>query len=172
MRKSALLSLFVWLFLSVSCVTTQTSKSTKDKKDVYDEDISAYRAQPKITEPVQDKDTSVQYVAADSTSLPVTAKINTVLDTAAAYNRANINYIDGFTIQVYGGNDRARAKEYQLDIIRNFPDAKSKMVFEQPNYKVRIGQYYTRLEAQEFFTEIRTVFPKAILIPTRISLNE
>jgi hypothetical protein len=83
-----------------------------------------------------------------------------------------IKYIDGFTIQVYGGNDRALAKDYQLDIIRNFPEIESKMVFEQPNYKVRIGQYYSRLEAQEFFTAVRTVFPRAILIPTRIAVED
>ena len=169
MNKTGILSLFVWLFIAMGCFTTQTSKTAKSSKAEYSEDLSAYRAQAK---PVEiSADTIVQYVSADSTALPVTEKLNIVLDTAAAYNRANTNYIDGFTIQVYGGNDRTAAKEHQLDIIRNFPDVESKMVFEQPNYKVRIGQYYTRLEAQEIFTEIRTVFPRAILIPTRIYLK-
>lgn len=168
MNKTGFLLVAVWLG-SVGCSTLQSGKSTQDKKVVYEEDISSYRAKPKVVEP--EEDTVAHYVKADSTSFPVTQRLNTVLDTAASYNRANIKYIDGFTIQVYGGNDRATAKEYQLDIIRNFPDVESKMVFEQPNYKVRIGQYFTRLEAQEFFTEVRSVFPRAILIPTRITVN-
>lgn len=157
-------------FLLSACSSVQTGKATDSGKEAYSEDISAYRAQPRVVE--QKEDTATFYVTADSTSLPVTDRLNTVLDTAAAYNRASIKYIDGFTIQVYGGNNRNLAKDYQLDIIRNFPNIESKMVFEQPNYKVRIGQYYTRLEAQEFFIEVKSVFPRAILIPTRIYVNK
>jgi hypothetical protein len=169
MNNSGLLIFLVGLFFSAACSSILPSKATQDKKAVYDEDITVYRAQAKLVEVKED--TIIQYVEADSTSLPVTEKLNTVLDTAAAYNRANIKFVDGFTIQVYGGNDRTAATDYQLDIIRNFPDVESKMVFEQPNYKVRIGQYYTRLEAQEFFKEVRTVFPRAILIPMRIYIR-
>ena len=170
MNKPGVISLLVWLFFSASCLTIQTGKTSQDKKAVYEEDISAYRAKPKPV--VVEEDTIRQYVITDSAALPVTARLNTVLDTAAAHNRATLKYIEGFTIQVYGGNNRAVAKDYQLDIIRNFPEVESKMVFEQPNYKVRIGQYYTRLEAQEFFTEVRGVFPRAILIPTRIYIKD
>ena len=171
MKNSGFILFLVGLALAMSCSITQPGKTTQSpKNDEYDEDISAFRAQPRVIMP--EVDTVVYYVEADSAALPVTEKLNTVLDTAAAYNRANIKYIDGFTIQVYGGNNRALAKDYQLDIIRNFPEVESKMVFEQPNYKVRMGQYYTRLEAQEFFTRVRSVFPKAILIPTRIVIEE
>lgn len=169
MKSSVLLTLLFGLYFLMGCGTIMPSKSTQDTQTVYSEDISSLRARPKVIE--QEVDTVEYYATTDSTSLPITEKLNTVLDTAAAHNRATVKFVDGFTIQVYGGNDRAAAKEYQLDIIRNFPNVESKMVFEQPNYKVRIGQYYTRLEAQEFFKEIRVVFPRAILIPTRIYLQ-
>ncbi len=157
----------VWL---AGCSIIQPGKSTTSKKTVYTEDLTAYRAQPKVIAK-EEVDTVSTVVEADSTSLPVTDRLNYVLDTAAAYSRATTKYIDGFTIQVYGGNDRTKAKDFQIDILRNFQDAEPKMVFEQPNYKVRIGQYYSRLEAQEFFKEVKAVYPLAILIPTRIPLN-
>jgi hypothetical protein len=170
MHKNHLLYFLVAVVILWGCGPVQTSKTTNNNKEAYSEDITAFRAQPKKYE--VEVDTTQHFVETDSTSLPVTDRLNTVLDTAAAYNRANIKYIDGFTIQVYGGNNRSTAKNYQLDIIRNFPDVESKMVFEQPNYKVRIGQYYTRLEAQEFFIEVKSVFSRAILIPTRIYVNK
>lgn len=167
--NTCLLSFFLLLFLS-GCGIVQSSKTTDPKKTEYNEDISGYRAQPK--QPVVGiEDTVITTINVDSTALPVNDRLNIVLDTAAAYNRATTKYIDGFTIQVYGGNNRTRAQDYRLDIIRNFPDVMPKMVFEQPNYKVRIGQYYTRLEAQELFRDIKSVFPRAILIPTRIMVR-
>lgn len=150
-----------------SCATTSPSKSTTTENDEYSEDLSAYRATPKEEENVAIEPV-ISYVAPDSTSLPVNKRLDVVLDTAAAYARSTIKYIDGFTIQVYAGNDRTVASDFKMDIIRNFPETDPIMVFEQPNYKVRIGQYYTRLEAQQFFAEIKSVFPRAILIPTRI----
>lgn len=159
------LPVLVW-----SCATTSTPRSNTGKNQEYREDISAYRATPAVVTKAN-RDTLDAFVEADSTALPVTDKLNTVLDTATAYARANISYVDGFTIQVYAGNDRALAKDFQLDIIRKLPEAEPKMVFEQPNYKVRIGLYYTRLEAQEFYQQVKIYFPKAILIPTRIPVN-
>ena len=170
MKSNTYLLSFILLVYLSGCGVGQSSKTTDPKDTEYNEDISAYRAQP--MKPVEEeRDTVIAYIDADSTSLPVNDRLNIVLDTAAAYNKATTKYIDGFTVQVYGGNDRTRAQDFRLDIIRNFPDVEPKMVFEQPNYKVRIGQYYTRLEAQELFMEIKTVFPRAILIPTRISVR-
>lgn len=169
MHKSFTILLILSIGLLWSCATTSPSKSTATEKDEYSEDLSAYRATPLEMEP----DTAVpvnSFVAADSTSLPVNKRLDIVLDTAAAYARTTIKYIDGFTIQVYAGNNRTVASDFKMDIIRNFPEKDPIMVFEQPNYKVRIGQYYTRLEAQQFFAEVKSVFPRAILIPTRIPL--
>jgi hypothetical protein len=162
---SLLAGLFFW-----SCAASVPGKTSSKGDEPYSEDLSNYRAQPSdYEEPTVSNETIL--IEADSTSYPVNERLNTVLDTAAAYSRKTINYIDGFTIQVYAGNDRSMAKDFQIDIIRNFPESEPKMVFEQPNYKVRVGNYYTRLEGQQFFTQVKTVYPRAILIPTRFKIN-
>lgn len=169
MSKSGVISIIVGLFIAWSCAGISPSKTTGAKNKEYTEDLTAYRAMPLISE-TEAADSTIISVEADSTSLAINERLNIVLDTAAAYARSTIKYIDGFTIQVYAGNDRALASDFKMDIIRNFPDEEPKMVFEQPNYKVRIGQYYTRLEAQQSFAEVKLVFPRAILIPTRIRI--
>lgn len=165
-----LLLAFVALFIS-SCVTVNTGNSkTSSNKSNYTEDLSTYRPELIAIEP-EAVDSILVASPADSAYFDVTSKLNTLLDTAAAYSRSTVNYIDGFTIQVYGGDDRSMAKDYRFKLIRNFPETNPRTVFEQPNYKVRVGQYYTRLEAQHLYTAVKKVFRRAIIIPTRIYLK-
>jgi hypothetical protein len=166
--KFTIFSLAVLILFASSCSTVKTGKTkTSDQKSAYSEDLTAYRPEPAVSEEQPSDTISIETVT-NSAYLDQTARLNTVLDTAAIYARTTIKYIDGFTIQVYGGDDRALAKDFRLNLIRNFPSTEPRMVFEQPNYKVRVGQYYTRLEAQHLFTQVKQVFPKAILIPARI----
>ncbi|RLD22980.1 MAG: hypothetical protein DRI71_06510 [Bacteroidetes bacterium] len=167
--KSNIISLAIIVFLANGCATVQTGK-TSGKSKTYSEDLSAYRPEVPEEEPVL-PDSTETIAIPDSLSAEVSQQLNTVLDTAAVYSRSTIKYIDGFTIQVYGGDNRARAKDYRMNLIRHFPETDPRTVFEQPNYKVRVGSYYTRLEAQHFYAQVKTVFPRAILIPSRIYIK-
>jgi hypothetical protein len=166
--KIDIAGLAILMILGNSCATVNPGKTSKT--NTYSEDLSAYRPEIAVAEPILLDSTEV-IVIPDSLAADVSQHLNTVLDTAAVYSRSTIKYIDGFTIQVYGGDNRAKAKDYRMDLIRNFPETDPKTVFEQPNYKVRVGSYYTRLEAQHSYAEVKSVFPRAILIPTRIYLK-
>lgn len=169
--RFTILTLAVLMLFASSCGTIMPGKTkTSAKKNTYSEDLTAYRPEP-VAIDEQPADSILVQTYTDTTYLDQTERLNTVLDTAATYARSTIRYIDGFTIQVYGGDDRAVAKDYRLNLIRNFPSTEPRMVFEQPNYKVRVGQYYTRLEAQHLFTQVKHVFPRAILIPARIYMK-
>lgn len=169
--RLTILSLVGLMIFASSCSTIMPGKTKAGAKDsAYSEDLKAYRPDPLLTNE-QQTDSIPELVLNDTAFVDVTPMLNIVLDTAAIYARSTIKYIDGFTIQVYGGSDRAVAKDFRLDLIRNFPETEPRTVFEQPNYKVRVGRYYTRLEAQHLFSQVKQVFPKAILIPTRIYVN-
>ena len=168
--RATILTITALALFAGSCSTIMPGKTktkTSSKNNTYSEDLTGYRPSPLVLDE-EPTDTLLTETFTDSAYLDQTARLNTVLDTAAIYARSTIRYIDGFTIQVYGGDDRAAAKDFRLNLIRNFPATEPRMVFEQPNYKVRVGRYYTRLEAQHLFTQVKQVFPKAILIPARI----
>ena len=38
------------------------------------------------------------------------------------------------------------------------------MTFETPNYKVRIGKFRTRLEAEKALSKVKNVYPAAFVI--------
>ena len=54
----------------------------------------------------------------------------------------------GYRIQIYFGGIRQKASEVKLDFNSRFPDIQAYLSYQQPNFKVRIGDYRNRFEAQ------------------------
>lgn len=67
-----------------------------------------------------------------------------------------------FSIQTYSGN-MSTARETLLDCKKTFIDDSSKMVYETPNYKVWIGIYRTKLDADRALTIISKTYPDAFI---------
>ncbi|MDO4880702.1 MAG: SPOR domain-containing protein [Capnocytophaga sp.] len=67
-----------------------------------------------------------------------------------------------FQIQVYNGNvSDANAEMKNVANKFSYP---STMTFETPNYKVRIGKFRTRLEAEKALLKVKNVYPAAFVI--------
>lgn len=168
-QKSFILLLSLGVLFS-ACSSLNTSKSAKKEK-AYTEDLSSYLPE----EPVDSSELvhveTVEEVAIDST-LDVRNRLDTALAVVDNYNDEKTKYIEGLVIQVYAGNNRSDAKEAQMKAYRYFPDTKPHLIFDQPNYKVRLETFYTHLEAYPVFKSVQSKFPKAILIPTRIPISK
>jgi cell division protein FtsN len=93
-------------------------------------------------------------------------KINTLLD---AYKSLNEN-ADYYRIQVgFGSFDKAQKIKSQVEI--DFPDLPSKIDFDSPTYRVRVGQFKNRLEAERKYNEVRQKYPDAMLLKPKKSTN-
>jgi len=68
-----------------------------------------------------------------------------------------------YKIQVFSGVSD-KAKKTLSDCKQNFPDLDGTIVFNTPNYKVWIGNFKTRIEAERNLAEIKKSFPNAYLI--------
>ena len=77
--------------------------------------------------------------------------------------------IQNLRIQIYSG-DRDNAEQTIQEFIEIFNDTTADMIYETPNYKVWVGNYYTRLEADKRLIEIRKKFRSAFIF--RPELNE
>lgn len=68
-----------------------------------------------------------------------------------------------YTIQVgFGSYDKA--EKLMQDVQVDFPDWYSKIVFDSPTYRVHVGQFYTKLEAERHFREVRKKYPSSLLL--------
>ena len=65
-------------------------------------------------------------------------------------------------IQIYSG-DRDNAEQTVQEFIEIFNDTTADVIYETPNYKVWVGNYYTQLEADKRLIEIRKKFRSAFI---------
>ena len=68
-----------------------------------------------------------------------------------------------YKIQVFSGASE-KAKNTLNDCRQNFSDLDGTIVFNTPNYKVWIGNFKTRIEAEKKLIEIKKTYPNAFLI--------
>ena len=76
----------------------------------------------------------------------------------------------GYRIQIYFGGIRQKASEVKLDFNSRFPDIQAYLSYQQPNFKVRIGDYRNRFDAQKFLKEIEGLYPTSFIVPEDVKL--
>ncbi len=78
------------------------------------------------------------------------------------YKKVNSNK-GYYQIQVgFGSYERAMELKSQVDT--DFPDWYSKIEFQEPTYRVRLGKFPDKLEAERRFREVRKKYPNAMLL--------
>ena len=75
--------------------------------------------------------------------------------------------IQNLRIQIYSG-DRDNAEQMIKEFIEIFNDTTADVIYETPNYKVWVGNYYTQLEADKRLIEIRKKFRSAFIFRPEI----
>ncbi|OJW68910.1 MAG: hypothetical protein BGO68_03960 [Candidatus Amoebophilus sp. 36-38] len=75
--------------------------------------------------------------------------------------------ISGYTIQAYTGSNRQLAFQTKDKLSEYHPAFDVEIQYRQPNFTVRIGRFLDRLEAYEFYVDIKKMFPQAIIRPTQ-----
>ena len=70
--------------------------------------------------------------------------------------------IQNLRIQIYSG-DRENAEQIIEEFIEIYNDTTADVIYETPNYKVWVGNFYTQLEADKRLIEIRKKFRSAFI---------
>tara|TARA_Y100000766_G_scaffold37973_1_gene27742 strand:+ start:243 stop:635 length:393 start_codon:yes stop_codon:yes gene_type:complete len=70
--------------------------------------------------------------------------------------------IQNLRIQIYSGN-RENAEQIIQEFIDIFNDTTADVIYETPNYKVWVGNYFTQLEADKRLIDIRKKFKSAFI---------
>lgn len=102
--------------------------------------------------------------------MTVNEKVNAVLDSIDKINTLR-KFVDGFTIQIYSGQNREDANNTKKKMLEEIGDMKADLQYLQPKFRVKTGNYFTRLEAQKDLLRLKHVFPNAILVPERIPIK-
>ncbi|MFY0625327.1 MAG: SPOR domain-containing protein [Reichenbachiella sp.] len=141
----------------------------------YEEDLSEYRDDYEIIDEETSEESmenEIEEVIREDTEPMhgIGEELDSVTNIMIA-SRISIEELDGFTIQIYSGNSRDKANSFRRAAFELIEDTKPVLIYEQPNYKVRIGKYYSRIEANEDFNILSETFSRAVLIPTKIKID-
>lgn len=89
----------------------------------------------------------------------------------AEYNeRGNLTrkYSHGFRIQVLNTSDRGEAIGTKTKLLQLFPGEKVYLLYQEPYFKVRLGNFRDRDEADSELQQLAKQFPGSFVIPSAI----
>jgi hypothetical protein len=78
--------------------------------------------------------------------------------------------VDGYRILIYFDQDKSKSEQQKSYFMNMYSEHTAYIDYLAPNYRVRVGNFRTKLEAEHLKQEILSVFPTAIVVSDKISL--
>ncbi len=94
-------------------------------------------------------------------------KIGELAEKYVEFNRRR-EFSEGYRIQVTYTNVRDEVYQSKGAMYKQFPELASYVEYEQPYYKLRIGDFKTRLEATYYLQQVITLYPGAFIVKDKI----
>ena len=80
--------------------------------------------------------------------------------------------IQGYRIQIISGANRDAVNNVKKKFYSKFPELRPYVVYQQPNFKLRVGNFRTRLEAYKQWKDIEAFFPDAFIIRDNLQVSD
>ena len=160
------------LFLILT-ITTAGTWCNKNTKSAYHENLAIHRRQLQVTTSVTERSTPIKYKKKPICKTP-RHDITDQLDQWLAYHQeANeqVKYVQGYTIQVYIGGSREDAFKAKNNLHTHYDAMMPEVIYDLPNYTVRLGKFLDMLEAYPVYAAIRKHMPQAIIRPIYFRKN-
>lgn len=98
-------------------------------------------------------------------------RIDLLLEAHRANNRQQRG-MQGFRIQIYtdsGNRSKLRTDRAKAEFDERFPGLRSYISYDEPNYKIRIGDFRSRIDAMKILQRISSQYPGAFIVVDRIN---
>ena len=97
-------------------------------------------------------------------------RVDTLIAKRAELNKAvGADQVTGFRVQIFTGPNRKDAYAAQAKFQEEFPDIRSYVIYSEPNFKVRAGDFRTHLEAEKLQYEVKKYFTGTFIITEKIN---
>ncbi|HXS37342.1 MAG TPA: SPOR domain-containing protein [Flavipsychrobacter sp.] len=77
----------------------------------------------------------------------------------------------GYRVQIYSGNDRNRAMSVKIDFMRRFPGIRTYMTYVSPQFRVKVGDYRSRQDAEKMYKQVNVLYNPCMIVPDIIVIN-
>ena len=80
--------------------------------------------------------------------------------------------MQGFRLQVITTNDRNKAIEVKTRLLTDFPGEKTYLIYHAPYFKIQMGNFREREDAEQLMDRVKQVYPTGIfVVPSPIELK-
>jgi hypothetical protein len=93
--------------------------------------------------------------------------IESVMELKKEHQKLNPK-IDGFKIQLYNGIE-TESYLVRTKFLTVFPDMKVDISYKAPEWKVQVGNFRTRIEADQSLLKIKEQFPGSLVVKAKIN---
>jgi hypothetical protein len=78
--------------------------------------------------------------------------------------------IDGYRLQIFFAESKNEAQSQKAGFLTSHSEHKAYIDYLAPNYRVRVGNFRTKLQAEKFKQELISVYPTCIVLEDKIEL--
>lgn len=155
--------IFILIFV-VGCINKPPASSQYLEKG-YFEDLSFLRESPEKN--------NVDSNSINEISIIEESKFNKELENIyiTYENTPKNKYLNGYTIQIFSGLEREKADSIFFTADSIYSELDIYTLYDQPNYRVKVGKYFYRINANKALNKLINDFSEAIIVPERIKIN-
>ena len=78
----------------------------------------------------------------------------------------------GYRILVVNTNDRKKAMDVKSTLMRDFPEHKTYLIYQSPYFKIQIGNFRKREDAESLRKQVTRLYPTGVIvIPSTIEVR-
>lgn len=101
------------------------------------------------------------------------SRLDSLIVRHVSFNKANTQ-VNGWRVQIFfesGNNSKSACYKSRDRFLELFPLTGSYITFTEPYYKLRVGDFRSRLDAEAFLQEVITTFPNAYIVQDMVNSN-
>lgn len=81
---------------------------------------------------------------------------------------AGMPQVSGFKIQIYYSKNRADADKVRAEFNKTYPDMSAQVVYYSPDYRVLVGDYFSKSSASRDIRRLKSNYNSAFSIPYKV----
>jgi hypothetical protein len=80
--------------------------------------------------------------------------------------------MSGYRLQIFYDQEKNSVNQKKADYLARYKEQPAYINYKAPNFRLRVGDFRTRLQAESFMNEIRVDWPDAIIVEDDIELPD
>ncbi len=77
----------------------------------------------------------------------------------------------GFRVQIYNGSSRDKALQVKAEFMRRFPGVHTYLSYISPNFRVKVGDYRSRTDAEGMLREANSMYSPSMMVPDVVTIS-